>query len=84
MVDVEVRVCEHVAKADPGGHAIGQGVIDDALLREHPNRIPVRGRLPVPLVGNDVVRDVDHVLARQVQEPLGQVVQTGLAQELVA
>jgi len=84
VVDVEIRLGQHVAKADPGGHAIGQGVIDDVLLGKHRNRIPVGGRLPVPLVGDDVVRDVDYALARQVQEPLGQVVQTGLARELVA
>src|SRR3954469_960751 len=83
MVDVHVEMDQDVAETHPALQPCGEILADETLFGEDLDGALVAHRLPITLIRDHMVRDVEHALAGEVEVSFRQVMQRRLANELL-
>jgi hypothetical protein len=84
MVDLQVEMDQEVPQAHPAPEALGEIRREDAFFAKHIHDVLVRQRLPVSLIGDDMLSNVEDAGAGKLEIPFREVMNGAFVYEVLA
>jgi hypothetical protein len=84
VVDFQIKVDQEVSQAHPVPKTLGKIRRQESFFTEDIHDVLIGQRLPVSLIGDDVLGDVEDAGAGKLEIPLGEMVDGALTYEVLA
>jgi hypothetical protein len=84
VIDLQIEMDEEVPQAHPVPKAFGEIRREEALLAEHVHDVFISQRLPISLIGDDMLSDIQDAGAGELEITLGEMMDGTLTYEVLA